>query len=162
MAATLLSGRTGGALAGSAWRFWHARFIHGPPLGSGAALLAQVLAMRELMEALRGNELSLGLALGVWLLLAGVSGWAGTIINKQSKNKGLAFSAGLLVISLLIPPAVMAPKFLLPMMGYAPGELVSAGGMSVLSPQALLALEGAKLEKALAGLRPRAPTTSRR
>jgi len=104
----------------------------------GAALMAQVLAMRELMAALRGNELSLALTLGLWLLMAGASSWAGVVVARRAKDKSRAFSAGLFAFSLLIPPAVMAPRVLLPLFGYLPGELVPVGGMFLLISSTLI------------------------
>ncbi len=48
-----------------------------------ASLLAQVVLLRELLASSQGNELVLGMALGLWLLLTGLATVAGARVVRQ-------------------------------------------------------------------------------
>ncbi len=63
-----------------------------------AAVVTQLTLLRELPLAFAGNELVLGVALGLWLLLTGV----GTLLGRGSADRAsVAFVAGFLAIALL-------------------------------------------------------------
>ncbi len=73
--------------------------------------MTQLALMRELLAAFSGNEMVLGVVLGLWLLLMGVGAWLGGLVAQagralRSAPVGAgAWLAGLLVATALLPPA---------------------------------------------------------
>ncbi|MCY3021466.1 MAG: fused MFS/spermidine synthase [Planctomycetota bacterium] len=66
-----------------------------------SAVVTQLVLMRELLSAFSGNEIGLGILLGVWLLLMGLGSWAGRTATRLKAPSGLL--AGALVILALWP-----------------------------------------------------------
>lgn len=95
-----------------------------PAIGvlGAAAVLAQLILLRELLGTFSGNELVLGLAFGLWLLLTGIGTRLATWLP-PARSPELWFAAGLLGVAalpllqvlalrggreLLVPPGAVA------------------------------------------------------
>ncbi|MFZ2640221.1 MAG: hypothetical protein WA117_04465, partial [Verrucomicrobiia bacterium] len=73
-----------------------------------AAVIAQLVLMREMLAAFAGNEMVLGIILGNWLLLTGAGAWLGRASGRLRNREG-AFIAALIFIAI----APLAQVFLL-------------------------------------------------
>lgn len=62
-----------------------------------SAFLTQVVLLRELMAALAGNELVLGIVLGSWMLLAGLGASAGRWAQRLRRPLGILASAQMFI-----------------------------------------------------------------
>jgi len=103
-----------------------------------ASITGQVLAIRELMYALRGNELALAVSLGVWLVSVGAaSSFGGRVFSEKRSKQGRAGLERLVplwlsIIATALPLVVLLPRLALPLMGFMSGELVPAWAAMVL------------------------------
>ena len=96
-------------------------------------VIAQVLLVRELLVAFHGNELVVGLVLGIWLLAgalgsAGAGWWA-----DRAGNSAIVFIALQAVLAAALPAAVLAARTLRPLAGLLPGELAGPGTMAAVA-----------------------------
>jgi spermidine synthase len=73
-----------------------------------SCVMTQLALMRELLGAFAGNEMVLGVALGLWLLLMGIGAWLG-----RSSDKLRNPLATLAVIQVLVAVLPLAQVFLL-------------------------------------------------
>lgn len=64
-----------------------------------AAVIAQLVLMREMLAAFAGNEMVLGIILGNWLLLTGAGAWLGRASGRL-RNREEAFIAALIFIAI--------------------------------------------------------------
>ena len=76
------------------------------------ALIAQAILLREFFVVVFGNELIFGLLLTNWLLGIFAGAWLGGIRAERSKNNRLLFSLSILAMSLLLPLAITATRYL--------------------------------------------------
>jgi spermidine synthase len=100
----------------------------------------QSLVLRELLAAWRGNEMSLGIALGVWLALTGLGSLIG---SRRPRPKATRFSLRLAALGALSPVTVLAARFSPGLFGIGPGETagpvaLAAAAVLSLAPFALL------------------------
>ncbi|MFZ4695169.1 MAG: spermidine synthase [Verrucomicrobiia bacterium] len=73
------------------------RGLHGAVLTAGfVAMVTQMVLLREVLYFAGGNELSLGLVLGVWMLLMGWGAWLGQRLPVRWQGWGLAFGFALI------------------------------------------------------------------
>jgi spermidine synthase len=116
-----------------------------------AAIVTQLVLMRELLAAFSGNELVFGLVLGLWLLLTGIGTWVGRIAGRRFEvagagdfarpvtardaaevaraTAGLATTmAVLLVIVALLPPTAVAAVRGLRDVVFPIGAAIGVGG----------------------------------
>lgn len=70
-----------------------------------SAVMTQLTLLREFLVAFAGNELVLGLALGLWLLLTGAGTWIGRLFRARPAP---AFTAGLLLLAVIPPVQLLA------------------------------------------------------
>ncbi len=96
------------------------------------SISVQALALRELLVAWRGNEMSLGIALALWLALTGL----GSLLGSRTRGAGPAvFARRLLLLGALAPVTVLAARFSPLLFGMAPGE--TGGPVPLLAAAAL-------------------------
>jgi len=97
-----------------------------------ASITGQVLAIRGLMYSLRGNELSLAVSLGVWLVSVGLaSSLGGRLLGGLLVRSGDVRVSGMMPvwltgIGLVLPAVVLMPRLLPGLMGFGAGELLPA------------------------------------
>jgi len=108
------------------------------------ALVVQVLLLRELMVAWRGNEMSFGVTLSVWLGLTGLGGIAFGARRRRREITRATLAAWLLAVGALAPIALLTARFARQALGVHPGEIVGIGplvlaAMASLAPFALAA-----------------------
>ena len=88
-----------------------------------ATLTVQVLLLRELMTAWRGNEMSFGIALTVWLLAGGVGSAAyGLVARRIAPTRG-TLARGLIALGVMAPAALFTARALRGVMGLTSGEV---------------------------------------
>jgi hypothetical protein len=108
------------------------------------SLVSQVLMLRELAVALRGNELILGATLAVWMLLtAAGSGLLGPFADRLRDPRGV-FLGGLGVAGLLTPLCVVAVRLAGPWL-FGPAEMLTPVERALLGTTATLAPLGLTL-----------------
>ncbi len=114
-------------------------------LTGASAVIAQIVLMRELIVVFRGNELSLGLMLGTWLLWTA----AGSSILGRAAGRARhprAITAALFVLAAAVLPAtVYAVRASRQVVATAPGEALGPGAVLVvcfLTLSAFCALAG--------------------
>jgi spermidine synthase len=91
--------------------------------GGFTALSVQTLLLRELMVAWRGNEMSFGLALSVWLLLTGAGGLAYGARARRAPFTLRSLSFSIAALGALAPAALFAARFARLAMSLPAGEL---------------------------------------
>jgi spermidine synthase len=94
------------------------------------ALVVQVLLLRELMVAWRGNEMSFGVTLSVWLGLTGLGGIAFGALRKGREVTRLTLARWLLGVGGLAPVALLTARLARRAMGLHPGEIVGIGPLA--------------------------------
>jgi spermidine synthase len=127
-------------------------------------LTAQALLLRELMVTWRGNEISIGIALCVWLASTGAGSIWGAALARRRDDPAGPFALALAAVGLLTPLSVAAARVARPLLGIPPGEL--AGPLALLAATALtlvpLALaSGAAFAAAIASASRRVTGTGR-
>jgi len=123
-------------------------------LGFGA-LVVQVLLLRELMMAWRGNEMSLGITLAVWLALGGAGSLLGAGRVRRAASPASWLVRGLFGLAILAPAALLSARVLRLVLGYPAGELAGLPPLALaslvsLAPYAMLS--GAMFAVAVASL----------
>lgn len=95
------------------------------------ALVVQVLLMRELMVAWRGNEMSFGVTLSVWLGLTGIGGIAFGAFRRGREITRVTLARWLLAVGALAPLALLTARFARQAAGVDPGEIVGVGPLTL-------------------------------
>ena len=108
-----------------------------------SSITAQIVLTRELLVVFYGNELSIGLILGVWLLMGGFGAWAFGHISDKISKKLAVFIICQLLSSFLVLVSVISIRWIRPVFDILPGELVSLSiialsSLAILSPICLL------------------------
>ncbi len=86
-------------------------------------LTVQVLLLRELMTAWRGNELSFGIAMTVWLVTGGIGSAGYGLISRKIAPTRANLAAALMTLGVLAPLALFATRALRGAMGLTAGEV---------------------------------------
>ena len=103
--------------------------LRGPRLLFGATVLvvgfsgvvAQIVLLRELLVTFLGNEISVGIILGNWLLLEACGSYLGKGIEK-SRDRIAVFVLVMLVFSLTLPLSLYMSRSIKPILGVSRGE----------------------------------------
>ncbi len=99
------------------------------------SLTLQAVLLRELLSASSGNELDIGITLGIWLLCVG----AGSLLGERL-TRAWAFGASFLVVSALAVPVLWGVPHLMSALGGAGGQALSLGNTFLLTLCVLLPL----------------------
>jgi spermidine synthase len=98
-------------------------------LTGASAVIAQIVLMRELIVVFRGNELSLGLMLGTWLLwTAAGSSILGRFASRARDPRRIAAALFVLVAAVL-PATIYAVRASREFVATAPGEALGPGAV---------------------------------
>lgn len=100
------------------------------------AIVVQVLLLRELMVAWRGNEMSFSVALSVWLALTGLGGIAFAALRRR-RFTHVSLAGGLLTVGALAPVALMTARFARQALGVHAGEIVGVWPLVVAAAASL-------------------------
>ncbi len=88
------------------------------------ALSAQIILLRELLIVFYGNEVTIGLILGLWFLIGGLgSFFAGKILLKKFKNYLNLFNIIQLLIAVYLPLCIYIVRVLPKILNLFPGEI---------------------------------------
>lgn len=88
------------------------------------ALTSQIILLRELLIVFYGNEITLGLILGLWLLIAGAGSlFTGKILLKKTKNHLRLFSSIQILIAIYLPLSIYLVRILPRILNLFPGEI---------------------------------------
>ena len=91
------------------------------------SLTAQVVLMREMVVASYGNELSLGLTLGGWLLWVGTGSFAAGRLFRGQMAVALGLGLGNAALALVLPVSVLWIRLFKGALGIHMGEIVGIG-----------------------------------
>jgi spermidine synthase len=101
---------------------------------SGAATLTvQALLLRELMTAWRGNEMSFGIAMAVWLLTGGLGSASYGLVARRSEATRAGLARGLVALGLLAPTVLLVARAARGAMGLASGEITGFAPLALAS-----------------------------
>jgi len=84
--------------------------------------VTQALLVRELMVSFAGNELSIGLVLGSWLLLEALGSALLGRLASRAKDDGAAYACWQILLALLLMPMLYAALNLRRLVGAVPGQ----------------------------------------
>ena len=106
-------------------------------------LISQVLILREFLLVFQGNEFSVGIVLGSWLLLEGLGSWLSGRWADRSRDPLAAFARVQVLISLLLPVTLLLVRTNRHWLGSSPWEVVSyleiwKVSLALLAPLALV------------------------
>jgi len=102
--------------------------------------ITQALMVRELLVAFSGNELSIGLVLGSWLVLEALgSGLLGRLASRFRVGS-LAYAGLQLILAVLLPVALYAALAIRTILGVIPGQGLGLGPIFLASFGILLPL----------------------
>lgn len=108
-----------------------------------SSIVAQIVLTRELLVVFYGNEVSIGLILGIWLLAGGLGGWLLGRFSDRITNKLAVYISGQLLLSLFVLFSVFLIRAIKPAFNILPGELTPlpvmvVSSLVILSPICLL------------------------
>ena len=129
--------------------YWPVAFM------GATSLIMQIICLRQLLSTFSGNELIIGIALAVWLVLVAAGSFLGTKFTFKN-----AFGISFLVVALSAQPSVMIIKIVRELAGFAPGEVIPLSITilwTVLSMTALCITIGIQFPLAVGYLKEKAP-----
>ncbi|MDD5561419.1 MAG: fused MFS/spermidine synthase [Candidatus Omnitrophica bacterium] len=88
------------------------------------AMSVQIVILREFLTVFYGNELSIGLVLGSWLIWGAAGSWALGGFADKAKSKLNLFSVAQVVLSFLIVLSILAIRSIKLYFSLAPGEII--------------------------------------
>ena len=89
-----------------------------------SSMASQVVLLREFLIIFHGNELSIGLILGLWLFLGAIgSGLLGLFVDRIS-NKVLTIAICQFLLSALFPLTLVLTRLIRPILGVSPAEMI--------------------------------------
>ncbi|MEO0108641.1 MAG: hypothetical protein ABIK62_05655, partial [candidate division WOR-3 bacterium] len=106
----------------------------GVVVAGATGIAAQTLLLRELLTMFGGNELTLGMALGVWLLCEAGGSW----LASRTRPGGVWFAGALLGSSAAFALAIVLAPLLRSLLGLTPGQIPGMGAVALISLVALL------------------------
>ncbi|MCK4409758.1 MAG: hypothetical protein KAW67_06715, partial [Candidatus Eisenbacteria sp.] len=86
-------------------------------------LTVQVLLLRELMTTWRGNEMSFGIAMTIWLVTGGIGSAAYGLVSRRIAPTRTDLARGLVALGVLAPSTLFAARALRGAMGLTAGEI---------------------------------------
>jgi spermidine synthase len=89
-----------------------------------SAVVGQIVLMRELIVVFNGNEMSLGIMLGTWLLWTAAGSSLCSLFSLGGKNARRAVAALECLLAVSLPPAIWALRASKAFFQTVPGELV--------------------------------------
>jgi len=98
-----------------------------------SGLVGQILLLRELLVVFSGNELSIGIVLGNWLVLEALGCFLAGRIWARSERPALAFAVCQAFFAAALPAALYAARMLRDLCGVAQGEGFGVAAMLVSS-----------------------------
>ncbi|MGC8873508.1 MAG: hypothetical protein ACP5SI_03545 [Chloroflexia bacterium] len=117
--------------------------------------ILQTVLVRELLVSFSGNELSIGLVLGAWLVLEAVGSGAAGLWLKRSPRRPTSYATLQLLLALFLLPTFWAALRVRALLGAVPGEAIGPlpallGALLALAPLGLI--DGAMFATACAVL----------
>lgn len=117
--------------------------------------ILQTVLVRELLVSFSGNELSIGLVLGAWLLLEALGSGAAGLLLRRSPGHPAAYAMLQVLLALLLLPAFWTALRVRALLGAVPGEAIGPlpalfGALLALAPLGLV--DGAMFATACAVL----------
>lgn len=104
-----------------------------------AAVITQLVAMRELLGAFSGNELVLGISLGAWLLLTGTGAALGRLMSGRSPRVLAAGLVWVAIVPLLQVAVIRGWRDAVLLPGAVAGPLATVlGSLALLAPFCLV------------------------
>jgi spermidine synthase len=97
-------------------------------------IIAQLVLIRELLVVFHGNELSLGLILGNWLIAEAL----GSYLYRRVKISQSAYALNILAFSTALPLLVILTRLIRPLVNILPWEIITIPLMYLLSLLILL------------------------
>jgi spermidine synthase len=87
-------------------------------------MASQVVLVREFFIVFHGNELSIGIILGLWLILCSIGAGALGFLTDRIKHKILTISACQFLLGILLPLSVIQVRLIRPIIGVSPAEII--------------------------------------
>ncbi len=87
-------------------------------------MASQVVLVREFLVIFHGNELSIGIILGLWLILGSIGAGVFGLFVDRIKHKIFVVSNCQFILSLLFPSSVILVRLIRPVIGISPAEII--------------------------------------
>jgi spermidine synthase len=84
-----------------------------------SGIIAQFILVRELLVNFLGNEFTIGVVLGTWLVFEALGGY----LARSFKFSLFTYKITILLFSCFLPTTVLITKLLRPLWGMIPGEI---------------------------------------
>jgi spermidine synthase len=94
------------------------------------SVTVQVLLIREFVSIFYGNELTLGLILGVWLLWVAAGAWLTARFRSRFELGRRCYAVSLGIVALLLPLQIVLIRAFRTVVGVTPGALIGFGAMA--------------------------------
>lgn len=94
------------------------------------AIISQIILIRELIIVFYGNELSLGIILACWLFWGAAGSWVLGRFADRIKNRIATLARCQVLLSLLLPSAIVAIRSIKLILKVAPGEIIGFPAMA--------------------------------
>ncbi|MBN2015107.1 MAG: hypothetical protein JW778_08000 [Candidatus Altiarchaeota archaeon] len=91
------------------------------------SVIGQTLLMREFIVVFQGNELTLGLILGNWLLLTAIGSYMGGILSEKYDLKERDFAVLQVIAAIILPAQIFLTRVTRNLLGVGQGELLGLG-----------------------------------
>ena len=88
------------------------------------AMASQIVFIREFLIAFSGDELSVGIILASWMLSGAIGSLFLKSIAVKLKQKNLTFTLLQIFLSLFLPMGILLIRFIRPILGINPGEIL--------------------------------------
>ncbi len=89
-----------------------------------SALASQIVFIREFLIAFSGDELSIGIILAGWMFGGAIGSLFLKGIADKLKQKSLTFALLQIFLSLLLAPGILLIRFIRPVLGVNPGQIL--------------------------------------
>ncbi|MDD5348085.1 MAG: hypothetical protein PHT59_05685 [Candidatus Omnitrophica bacterium] len=104
-----------------------------------SGIIAQVVLVRELLVSFHGNELTIGIQFGAWMLLEALAVFAAGRFVDRHKEKYSLLLAAQLVFVFGFPASIVGVRVFKPLLGFMPGQGLGLGAV-IASSLAVFAL----------------------
>jgi spermidine synthase len=93
------------------------------------SIVMQIILMRELLVIFYGNEISVGIVLGVWLLMGGLGSWLFGRFSDTIAKKVAVYILGQLLVNVLVLCSLFLIRNIKPFFTILPGEIMPLSTM---------------------------------
>ena len=92
-------------------------------VAGASAMSAQIIFLREFLVVFYGNEISIGIILGSWLIWGAIGSWISGVLSDRIHSKVPVFIACQVSVAVILPFTLVFIRLCKSFMGISPGEI---------------------------------------